>query len=232
MKHDPEKNAAAYLSSTMSRRRRQAFEQHILECEDCWSEVDVARRGRSLAETARNLAPQSVRERIRMTVEATSLPSRRWRRVAVGALAVAALGVLVVLAFTINSAFEQPKQPEEIALLVADFNHSASIGNIAPRKLPERLGDLRLHESKAGRVGGMGVTAHSYADRAGHQVVVYQADKSFPVAAGAEHALSGETWTAEVEGAVLFCADHPVPSLVVGDDQKEVHMAAAELGLR
>lgn len=68
-------------------------------------------------------------------------------------------------------------------------------------------------------------------DPAGHEVVVYQADTTFPIAEGAEHAAGGETWTAEVEGAVFFCADHPVPSLVVGDDREEVELAADELDL-
>lgn len=228
MKHDPEKNAATYLSSEMSRRRRKAFEQHILECEDCWSEVDVGRRGRSLAEAARVLAPHKLRDRVRMSVEAMPSPRRRWR-FAMGGFVVA---VALIGATTALGILDRPEQPEEIAILLADFESGSALEATTARKLPARLGDLELRHSRAGRVRGMEVTAHSYVDPAGHEVTVYQADSTFPVAAGAQHARAGETWSADVDGAALFCADHPVPSLVVGDDRKEVTLAADELGLR
>lgn len=230
MTHDSEKNAAAYLSGSMSRRRRKGFEAHILDCEDCWSEVDLGRRGRSLAETARALAPQRLRERVRMSVEAAPIPTRRWRRFALGAsvIAIGAVGLAAALDWTLD----HQEQPQEIAILLADFESGSALETPVATTLPNQLGDLRLRHARAGRIRGMDVTAHSYVDPAGHEVVVYQADETFPVAEGAEHASRGETWTADIEGAVLFCADHPVPSLVVGDDQKEVALAAAELGLR
>lgn len=230
MKHDPEKNAAAYLSGGMSRRSRKDFEQHILDCEDCWTEVDLGRRGRSLAESARTLAPQKLREHVRMSVEAMPAPGRRWRRFAFGN-AVIALAVVSLVA-ALDLTLDQPDQPQEIAVLLADFESRSALEDPAARTLPRRLGDLRLRHTRAGRIHGMQVTAHSYEDPAGHEVIVYQADRTFPVAQGAEHAAGADTWTAEIEGAVLFCADHPVPSLVVGDDRKEVALAADELGLR
>lgn len=230
MKHDPERSAADYLNGSMSRRRRKGFEDHILDCEDCWSEVDLARRGRSLAETGRALAPQNLRERVRMSVEAMPMPRRRWRRFVVGASGVAI--VLITLLATLDLTLGSAEQPPEIALLVADFESGSSLETRVAKTLPNQLGDLQLRHSRAGRVDGVEVTAHSYVDPAGHEVVIYQADETFPVAEGAEHTPGSETWTAQVDGAVLFCADHPVPSLVVGDDRKEVALAADELGLR
>lgn len=230
MAHDPERNAANYLSGSMSGRRRKDFEEHILDCEDCWSEVDLGRRGRSLAETARDLAPQKLRERVRMSVEAMPSPRRRWWQVAVGASVVAVASIMLVVA--LDRTLGPPEQPPEIAVLLADFDSGSALETEAERLLPNRLGDLRLRHSRVGRVRGMEVTAHEYVDSAGHEVVIYQAEETFPVADGAEHTPGGETWTADVEGTVLFCADHPVPSLVVGDDREEVALAAAELGLR
>lgn len=228
MTHDPERSAASYLSGTMARRRRRMFEEHILECEECWGEVDLGRRGRALAEEGRELTPQNLRERVRMSIEAMPIPNRRGRRLAFGA-SVVAISLLTLFA-ALN--WGQPEQPIEIALLVADFESGATLKTVTEDRLPDRLGDLKLRRSRAGRVKGMEVTAHEYVDPAGHEVVVYQADRTFPIAVGAEHAPTGETWTAELEDAVLFCADHPVPSLVVGDDRKEVELAATELGLR
>lgn len=231
MRHDSEKSAARYLTGDMKRRQRKAFEQHMIECEDCWSEVKVGRRGRSLAEEARDLAPQTLRERVRTSVAATTPPRKRWRwRVMAIATSVAVLllaGIIILQARP-----EQQNQPEQIAVLLADFKDEASVGDVAPRQLPKQLGDLSLRESKVGRVQGMSVTAHAYVDPAGHEVVIYQSNETFPIAEGAEHAQSGRTWTARVDGTVLFCADYPVPSLVVGDDEKEVALAADELGLR
>lgn len=76
------------------------------------------------------------------------------------------------------------------------------------------------------------MVAHFYHDQAGHRVVVYQSTRSFPWAHGARPNADGMTWTAQLDGATLYCADEPVPSLVVGDDHQEVAMAAIELGLK
>jgi anti-sigma factor RsiW len=69
MAHDPAGLAAAYLGGELGRRQRERYERHLLECEHCWWEVQTARRGRELAESLRELAPQRLRERIRATVE-------------------------------------------------------------------------------------------------------------------------------------------------------------------
>jgi hypothetical protein len=58
MNHDPEQLAAAYLTGRRPRARRRV-EAHLLACEPCWQEVCLARRGRQLAETARDVAPPS-----------------------------------------------------------------------------------------------------------------------------------------------------------------------------
>ncbi|MCA1676318.1 MAG: zf-HC2 domain-containing protein, partial [Actinobacteria bacterium] len=125
MTHNPERAAAAYLSGSMSRRHRKGFEEHILECEDCWSEMEIGRRGRSLAEEGRELAPQRLRERVRMSVEAMPSSKHRWRGVALGGAVVAI--ALATLVATIEWQPQKPEQPTEIALLVADFESGSSL---------------------------------------------------------------------------------------------------------
>jgi len=95
-----------------------------------------------------------------------------------------------------------------------------------------RLGDLQWRASGRGEVAGLPVIAHTYQDAAGHRVVLLRADRLFPEAAGARPMPGGATWIAEVDGVVLFCADRPAPSLVVGQDRAEVLLAAQRLGLR
>lgn len=67
--HDPEVNASLYVSSELPRRMLRWFEQHLLECDDCWREVWLARRGRLLAEHARELAPATLRDAVRGAVQ-------------------------------------------------------------------------------------------------------------------------------------------------------------------
>jgi hypothetical protein len=228
MRHDPERMAAAYLAGELGRRQRERFEAHILACEDCWREVGLGRRGRALAESMRQVAPQRLRERVRVTVAATP-PTRRGRRRGVLAAtmvllaAVVAGGVLLV---------QRPAQPPAIAAAVAGYRAGVPAWTGAATPPPaRRLGDLTWQASGRGELAGLPVLAHSYQDAAGHRVVLLQGDRLFPEAAGARPMPNGATWIAEVDGVVLFCADRPAPSLVVGQDRAEVLLAAQRLGL-
>lgn len=85
--HDPEVNASLYVTGELSRRVARWFEHHLLECEDCWREVWLARKGRFIAEHARELAPASLRDAVRGSVqlspirsEGTSRRRRAWFR--------------------------------------------------------------------------------------------------------------------------------------------------------
>jgi hypothetical protein len=70
--HDPERNAAEYVSGELSRRATRWFETHLLHCEDCWREVLLGRLGRRVAEEAREQAPAGLRDRVRAAVQFTS----------------------------------------------------------------------------------------------------------------------------------------------------------------
>ncbi len=83
MPHDPEINASMYVSGELTRRMRRWFEAHLLECDDCWREVWVARLGRRVAEHAREAAPARLRENVRAVVQfsgAETASVGRWRR--------------------------------------------------------------------------------------------------------------------------------------------------------
>ncbi len=229
MKHDAERAAASYLSGETRGRRRAAFERHIVECEDCWSEVQLGRAGRSLAESGRELAPQEIREQVRSVIAATPMPRRAWRpRWGTAILALMALG----LASAGYMSLQSRNQPAVIDAVLADYHKGPAVAQRIEPKLPARLGDLRYMTSYSGTLAELDVVVHAYRDPSGHKVVVYQAARTFPVADGAEHSGDGRTWTAATNGAVLFCADDPVPSLVVGDDEHDVIFAVRELGLR
>jgi hypothetical protein len=228
MRHDPERMAAAYLAGELRRRQRERFEAHMLACDDCWREVGLGRRGRALAESLRQVAPQRVRERVRATVAATP-PTRRARRRGVLAATMAVLVAVVAGGLLLA---QRPTQPAAIAAAVASYRAGGPAWTGAATPPPARwLGDLRWHASGRGELAGLPVLAHTYQDAAGHRVVLLRADRLFPEAAGARPMPDGATWIAEVDGVVLFCADRPAPSLVVGQDRAEVLLAAQRLGL-
>jgi len=70
--HDPERNAAEYVTGELSRRATRWFEAHLLHCEDCWREVLLGRLGRRVAEEAREQAPAGLRDRVRAAVQFTA----------------------------------------------------------------------------------------------------------------------------------------------------------------
>jgi Putative zinc-finger len=228
MRHDPERMAAAYLAGELGRRQRERFEAHILACEDCWREVGLGRRGRALAESMRQVAPQRLRERVRVTVAATP-PTRRGRRRGVLAATMVLLAAVVAGGLLVA---QRPAQPPAIAAAVAGYRAGVPAWTGAATPPPaRRLGDLTWQASGRGELAGLPVLAHSYQDAAGHRVVLLQGDRLFPEADGARLMPGGATWIAEVDGVVVFCADRPAPSLVVGQDRAEVLLAAQRLGL-
>ena len=228
MGHDPQRAAGAYLGGELGRRQRERFEAHLLACEACWGEVQAARQGRALAESAREVAPQHLRERVRATIEATPAGRRRH----VGGWAALAAVIMVAAVAVLLVARQQPAQPAPIAAAVASYQ-ADSTGWSGPADPPRRrqLGELRWRGSGRDTLGGLPVVAHRYQDSAGHRIVLLQADQSFPTAVGAHHAAASHTWVTEVDGVVLFCADRPAPLLLVGQDRALVLLAASRLGL-
>jgi predicted anti-sigma-YlaC factor YlaD len=230
MGHDPQRAAAAYLGGELGRRQRERLEAHLLECEDCWREVQAARGGRALAESAREVAPQHLCDRVRATIDATPAGRRRWAvrwaplAAAVTLAAVVAGGLLLVE--------RQAAQPAPIAAAVASYQTRTPAWSGPAHPPPvQQVGDLRWRGSGRGTLAGLPVVAHTYQDTAGHRIVLLQADRSFPTARGAHHPAGSDTWVSEVDGVVLFCTDRPTPSLVVGQDRALVLLAASRLGL-
>ena len=230
MGHDPQRAAAAYLGGQLGRRQRERFETHLLECEDCWREVQAGRHGRALAESVRELAPQHLRERVRATVEAHPEPPRRRGRARTAA-ALVAVALAGVLAGGLLVTRQHPTQPRVIAAAVAAYQ-AGGPATAGPAGSPpvRQLGGLRWRGSGRGVVSGLPVVAHTYQDAAGHRVVLLVANRRFPMAAGARHD-AADTWIAETGGVVLFCADDPAPSLLMGPDRARVLLAADRLGL-
>ena len=234
MRHDPERAAAAYLAGELSPRQRERFEAHMLGCEECWREVKAGRDGRALAESLREVAPQHLRERIRATIAAVPEPRHYRMRIRMPTLlgVVAALLAVGVAGGLLAGRERAPAQPAPITAAVASYGAGLSAWDPTSQPPPTRqLGGLTWRGSGRGELAGLPVVAHAYQDAAGHRLVLLVASRTFPQAAGARHGSSGASWTAQVNGVVLYCADHPAPSLVLGADRAQVVAAAQRLGL-
>src|SRR5215218_8773759 len=219
MSHEPELAATVYLAGSLDAAERGRFEEHLLACEECWREVQLAHRARMLSESLREVAPQRMRERVRTAVAAASRSDRRRRRRPLAAAVVAAT-VLAVVAAAVLASQRPTDQPQVIEAAVAGYRAGGLQG--AP---------LSAVRPPAARLGGLEVVAHHYRDSAGRRVTLLVADRSFPEAIGARHPPGAQTWTAEIDEVVLLCAERPSPSLLLGTDQEVVLAAAARLGL-
>ena len=235
MRHDPERDAAAYLGGTLTRRRRRRFEDHLLRCQECWREVAEARRGRSVAEAGRELAPQSLRELVRAAVAGAEPPSRRLPRPLLAASAVGLLVLATTTAVILVARSDRPaRQPLPIARAVEDFRSDRLPVGRPPSIRPLDLSGLgfELVGAGSGEVGDLAVDAFGYRDASGRRIHVYVSVRPFPVAVGAHRSDRPDgPWMAGGDGVELLCAQRPLPLLAISDDSAALRVLAAHLGV-
>lgn len=239
MNHDPERLAAAYLAAMRPRARRR-FEAHLLACESCWQEVSLARRGRELAESAREVAPPGLRDDIRAAIVGTAArrpPGHpRVLRPAVAAAAViVALASAAVLArpWQHPAAGRAPAPPAAVAAAVASYRTSRLPGTSVPAGQAPDLTRLGLHlvAGAAGRLDGATVTMFAYRTPSGARLTLYRSDRPFAEAAGARELGGAETaaWTVQSSGVTILCARGNHAVLLLGSDPALVRRAGTLL---
>jgi hypothetical protein len=240
MNHDPEQMAAEYLGGAMDAGRHRAFESHLISCESCWQEVRLARRGRRIAEQAREVAPPVLRERIRAAVAAAHAgplpgPAPRGagpRRPLFFVLA-AALATLAALAGALAATHPwSPARPGGLVpTAVTDYATGRLPGSPLPARLAPDLAALRLRPDGGGigRVAGRELVALDYQDPRGHRVAIYLTDSAVPEPQGARQ-LAGPAmaWTATVAGVRVLCVN---TALILGRDPALVTAVARALNL-
>ncbi|MQA85756.1 MAG: hypothetical protein GEV03_14325 [Streptosporangiales bacterium] len=239
MRHDPERMAAAYLGGELSRRRRERFESHMLDCDACWGEVSAARRGRTVAETLREVAPQRARERIRALTAIAPEPSPG-RRLRMGFPLVLATGVaLVVLLATAGAGLlwygpARETEPAPLATAVAAYHEPGGDWAATSTAPPvPRIDGMTWRGTAQRSLGAQPATLHLYEDDAGHRLLVVRSPRPFPEAVHAELVGSGPDWLARIDSSAVFCADRAGWSwLAIGETRGQVLAAGEALGLR
>jgi hypothetical protein len=238
MNHDPEQLAAAYLTAMLPGARRR-FEEHLLECEPCWQEVCLARRGRQLAEAARDLAPAQLREDIRAAVTtAAALPSataRSPRRIVAAAVITVAVLAAAVVARPWQDgrpARDAAAPPAVIAAAVASYRASRLPGTTVPAEPAPTLTPLNLDLVGAarGELGGVAVTMFAYRTPSGARLIIFRSSQPFPEASQARELGGTEgAWTVRSSGVTIICAQGTHTMLLLGSDATLVRQAGALL---
>lgn len=193
MAHD-DRRLVPYLAGDLKGTEAEAFEGHLVDCDDCWRAVSADRRGRVLAERMRELAPGSLRDLVRMHVEAGDTPTRpRCRRRRVGAAFVA---IAVAFAAGIVSFGGGSSAPDPVAAVVRAAADPAVLGAVA--------------------VDGQRVElTRSVLD--GQVVTVARSEASFPMPTGGRP-LGEEAdapWVATLGSMTVVCLSTPENLLVV-----------------
>jgi anti-sigma factor RsiW len=243
MKHEPEQLAAAYLAGQMRRTDRRRYESHLVDCETCWREVALARRGRELAEATREAAPPTLRDDIRaaVTAAATAITTTDRRRPRVKP-AVAVAAAVIIIAATASLAVLRPWQhtstPASTAsalnAAVASYRHERLPGTGVPTEsAPDltRLG-LTLVGAGAGRVGGVAVTTYCYRTADGTRIYLYRSAQPFTETAEARELDRNDTdsaWTVKTHGVTVICGRGSHSTLLLGSNPTLVHRAAVLL---
>jgi hypothetical protein len=219
--HEPERDAAAYVTGTMTPGERERFEEHLLTCETCWREVRLDREGRMLAESARVAAPAGLREGVRAAVLAaasdrTASPSilrhRRLDRYR-GLAAVAAVFALLVAGTLARTA----SSPSAVDAAMTAYAQAQIELHHEPMPAPD-LGTIGMARTGAThmQLGAMDVAAFAYQTDTGARMTVFLGDQPFPMPPGATPTLDG--WDMSHDDMHLMTGDGSKPFLAISTD--------------
>jgi hypothetical protein len=228
MSHDPEQLAAAYMDG-LPDFERDRFDDHLVNCEACWREVTLARKGRELAERARELAPPGIRDDIRAAI--TAAAAEQQRRPAVprprrlNLLIAAVTAVIVVSGGLIWRPWQSPPAATASASTmdsaVANFRDERLPGTLVPAQDAPDLGGLGLQlvGAAAGDVEGTDVSVFAYRTESGERLDVYRSAQPIPEADQARE-LNGEegAWRTDVDGITVICGPASHTMLLIGSD--------------
>jgi hypothetical protein len=219
-RHEPELQAAEYVSGEMRPRERRRFEAHLVGCEECWREVSVGWKGRGLAEASREVAPPGLRDEIRAVLSIAPRPSRVPRRLAVGAAAAALVALSLLGAVTILG----HRQPEAIdAAITAARTETLASRGPSTHEAPDLSEEgLVLVMGEHVDLAGFTSDAFMYRDDAGESVFLFVSGSRFPTARDSTARPDGTGWRARSNGMTLVCGDRPVNYLVISENPSQV----------
>jgi hypothetical protein len=202
-----------FLFEDLEESERDAFDEHLLGCEACWTAVIEDRRGRALAEALREQAPAGLADRIRLAGETRRRPPRlapsRERQFAL--LAGAAAVVAAVLVGVIGAVVSTPARISSMAATTAAVHLGSALPDHVtgpPMRHPEQMAPASMMT-----VGGVQLTV-AYFRVEGGEALLAHSSQPFAMPAGATRIAGGAAWTAEMGGMAIYC-DETSPAAVV-----------------
>ncbi|HEV7898326.1 MAG TPA: zf-HC2 domain-containing protein [Planosporangium sp.] len=219
---------AAYVAGDLSGGAHAEFEKHVLACEDCWREVELGRRGRRLAQLARESAPDELRQRV-----AAALVSAPRRRPRLSKLVVAATAACLVALAALVAVAVRSSPPTPVNAAIAEFRAGRLPGVGIPATGAPDLTKIGFTQTAAGAgdLAGVPVTAYAYQDPTGRRLLIYVGRRPFATPQDASRYEGGDAWIVREHGVSVLCSRHPHVTLVVGQDEQRVTDAAELLDL-
>jgi len=147
----PEERLVAFLAGDLSAEEEREFDQHLLECESCWREVQADRLGRLAVERLREPAPAGLRDRVSLAIsleEPHGTSHRRRRRSRPGhrrgalQLAIALFVVLAVsgtlAGLVVTGAATDPPQVAAVVAMITPDGHPSAALLAGERRVVDR----------------------------------------------------------------------------------------------
>lgn len=233
-------SVAAYLAGDLTTRDVAAVEEHLIDCDPCWREVQLARLGARTAASSAEACPPELRLRVaELMADASSregrdAPRRRDRRRLLG-LAASVVAAAAVGTGTFVASRPAPAPPLPVAASpvpssaideAVDCYRKQMLPMATATSTPPTGPDLApvgltMTGATSASLGGQPVTALAYGARGGRSVFVFLSDSPLNGSAPG-------TVTTRVDGYAVF-TDTEHPMVVVGSDAGLVREVAAAL---
>lgn len=228
---------AAFLAGDLEPADARVWDEHLLDCEQCWQAVREDRAGRQAARLLRQPAPPGLADRAAFAVEmaaaAGSVPRRiaparfrpwglgsrgrrlRWRPLA-GAMALAVGLVTAVVVLLVPAGHRGGDMPAAVAAVA----HYAQAVSRLPGGSHPRAGSRAVPVQVGGpatlTAGGLQIVMRTWRLR-GTEAVVAVSRQPFPMPARAQ-VISGRgmAWTVRLGTTRLYCLNGRTSELVAG----------------
>ena len=241
---------AAFLAGDLHPAEARAWDQHLLECEQCWRAVREDRAGRQAAQVLRQPAPPGLADRVAFAIEvaaATRAAPRqaqpdgrqrrwasrlRWRRLAsVAAVVVAAAVTLLV--FALPRARETGSVPAAVAAVARYAQTVLSPAHVSPADPGGRPAAVEIGHPVTVAEGGQRIVMTTWR-LDGAEAVVAVSSTPFPMPSGARRVSgAGMAWSARLGQVGLYCRNGRTSELVAAAvPTAELALLAARLPLR
>ena len=212
---------AAFLAGELNSAEARRWDQHLLDCEQCWRAVREDRVGKQAAQTLRQPAPPRLADRVAFAIEvaASTCPAGRrhtgrlrWLLAGAGSLAVT---VVVMLAVVL---LPGGRPAESVPAAVAAVAHYAqTVREPAGELYPQpglRAAPVGVGHPVTATAGGQRIVLRTW--RLGRtEAVVAVSGQPFPMPARARGiAGRGMAWSARLGRLGLYCLNGQTSELV------------------